>query len=85
MSEVAVGGIQIGEETMRWLVGGGVTAVVGLMTAMVHELRCLNGKMENLLIRESRREVEVQEINSVLEKLPCVRNGFRCEITDDRH
>ena len=70
--------MQIGEETIRWLVGGGVTAVVGLMTAVVRELRALNAKMGNMLIRESHREADIEAIKDTISKLPCVGNGFRC-------
>lgn len=70
--------ITLDAEWLRLLTGFGITSAVALMGMTVRELRSLNSKISDLMVRETIRDMDLITLKSTISKLPCVNLGFHC-------
>lgn len=68
------------ESWLQIMAGGGISAVVWLLGLLVRQLKELNSKISEMLLRETHREAEIETIKATIGHLPCVRAGFSCVV-----
>lgn len=76
--------VTLTEEWLRWMAGGGIAAVVWLLGLLVRQLKELNGKISELILRDTHREAELETVKATIGHLPCVRAGFSCHVSLDK-
>ena len=86
--------MQISEETLRWIITGMLSVLVGSvgfilkkagehfenhMKSLVDEMKGLNTKVGEILLREAHRDAEVETLKAAHSRLLCVQNGHICQ------
>jgi hypothetical protein len=75
--------VQLTDEWLRWLAGGGIAAIVYFLQAMVSQLSGINKNISDLLVREAKRDSDLTHVRRLISSRPCLHNGCKGEDEED--